>query len=161
MRHLHKPERIQTSILIHPLEPKQEASVTCPYKVCCVRVLLYKFYQVFDFRDMTSLNLRFEETENYSQSAHQLCAILLSYFDPKKPTPLHSTAASILRVLPKNKPESTEVWMFGELCIELAEQVPYHHPFQLKLVGLLEYLQLSPHLGRTFEDVDKNVSETD
>lgn len=126
-----------------------------------MRVSLYKFRQVFDFTDMTSLNLRFEETENYSRSAHKLCAILLGYFDPKNPTSLHSTAVSILGVLPKNKPESTEVWMFGELCIELAEQIPYHHPFQLKLVGLLEYLQLSPHLGRIFEDVDKNVSETD
>ena len=110
---------------------------------------------------MSSLDLRLEDSENYPIQAKRLFSILYEYLQLKttKTTTLQSTAASILTILPKKDPDSTEVWFFGELCIELAEQIPYYHPLQLKLIELLEYLKLSPQLCRIFEDGDLTVGK--
>ena len=113
--------------------------------------------QVFNSPSMSSLDLRLIDPETYSPETKRLFSILQNYLQPNKLTTLEATAASILKILPKQNPESTEVWMFGELCIELAEQIPYHHPLQLKLLGLGEYLKLNPQLCRIFEDTDAKV----
>lgn len=101
---------------------------------------------------MSSLDLRMEEPEIYSSQVKHLFSILHDYLQPKTVTTLQYTAASIVAILPKRDIGSTEVWMFGELCIQLAEQIPYYHPLQLKLVALVDYLQLCPQLFEIFED---------
>lgn len=75
-------------------------------------------------------------------------ALLRDFLQPDSNLRLESVARSIEDFLPENAPLSTEVWDFGESCIEVAEQIPYYHPSQLKLTGLLEYLANSPKLGR-------------
>jgi len=62
---------------------------------------------------------------------------------------LTDTAKSILDLLPEDDLNSTKIWCFGELCIELAEQIPYHPPSQLKFAALLEHLGKSSKLGKT------------
>ena len=78
----------------------------------------------------------------------KLFPILRGFFQPHTAMTLESTANSILDLLPEKAPHSTDVRSFGELCIELVEQVPYHHKSQLKLAGLLEYLGKSTKLGQ-------------
>lgn len=75
--------------------------------------------------------------------------LLRGFLQPDTNMTLQSTAQSILDLLPEKDPQSTEIWSFGEICIELAEQIPYYHPSQLKLAALLEYLGKSTKLGQT------------
>lgn len=74
--------------------------------------------------------------------------LLRDYLQPDSTLTMESVARSLEDLLPENAPQSPEVFGFGETCIEVAEQIPYQHPSQLKFVGLLEYLANSPKLGR-------------
>lgn len=108
---------------------------------------------------MSSLDLDLEEPETYNDQEKRLYSVIQNYLQPKTPTTLQQTAASILAMLPKKEPHSIDVWMFGGLCITFAEPIPYHHPLQLKLVGFLDYLKLSPQLCQTGDDQDPRVSK--
>ena len=95
---------------------------------------------------MSSLDLKMDvPTASFCEN---LFPILLGCLQPDTAMTLKSTANSILDLLPEKDPNSTDVWSFGELCIELAEQIPYHHSSQLKLAGLLECLGKSTKLGQ-------------
>lgn len=96
-------------------------------------------------RNMSSLDLKMVVPT--SDIMHKVFKILRVFLQPNTVVTQQSAANSILDLLPDKAPESTEVWEFGELCIELAEQIPYHHPSQLKLVGLLHYLGMSTKFG--------------
>ncbi|TGJ83060.1 hypothetical protein E0Z10_g5705 [Xylaria hypoxylon] len=50
-------------------------------------------------------------------------------------------------MLPED-PSSTKTWEVGELCLELAEQIPYNHPSHVKLARLLEHIGPSVKLGQ-------------
>lgn len=82
--------------------------------------------------------------------ADKTFAFLRDYLQPDSTLTLEFTARSIEDLLPMKAPLSDEIWYFGELCIEVAEQIPYHHPSQFKLAGLLEYLANSPKLGQVY-----------
>ncbi|KAI9749597.1 MAG: 1,3-beta-glucanosyltransferase gas1 [Chaenotheca gracillima] len=88
---------------------------------------------------MAALDLTMEDVEDdiFTEKSFNL---LHDFLQPTTTLTLESTADSILEVLSSCDPEGLEVWDFGETCIMLAEQIPYHHPSQLKLVRLLEYL---------------------
>ncbi|PYI11091.1 hypothetical protein BO78DRAFT_382968 [Aspergillus sclerotiicarbonarius CBS 121057] len=43
-------------------------------------------------------------------------------------------------------PLSNEVYVVGEIVLELAQQIPYHHPSQVKLARVMEGLTTSPKL---------------
>ena len=95
---------------------------------------------------MSSLDLKMEvPTDTFCE---RLFPILRGFLQPDTTTTLELTANSILDLLPENHPHSSDVLSFGELCIELVEQIPYHHPSQLKLAGLVEYLGMSTKLGQ-------------
>lgn len=95
---------------------------------------------------MSSLDLELEvPTESL---AHKTFHILHDFLQPDTASTLETTAQSILDLLPENAPYGHEVWIFGETCIEVAEQIPYHHPSQLKLAALLDYIGMSPKLGK-------------
>jgi hypothetical protein len=79
-------------------------------------------------------------------SRDKVFTILRNFLQPNSLTSLKSAAQSILDLLPQNAQLSSEVGFFGELCIDLAEQVPYNHPSQLKFARLLQYLSRSPKL---------------
>ena len=73
--------------------------------------------------------------------------VLGEFLQPGTTLTEKSAAQKVLAILPDNSPNSDEVWSFGRTCMEVAEQIPYHHQSQLKLVGLLERLGWSTKLG--------------
>ena len=107
---------------------------------------------------MSALDLHFEDPDESDDHTIQLHTIIENYLQPKTTTTLQQASASILATLPKNKPNSTEVLTYGQVCIDLGERIPYYHPLQLKLIGLMEYLQFSPHLCQISECRDPKVS---
>ncbi|RDW70677.1 DUF3632 domain-containing protein [Aspergillus mulundensis] len=77
-------------------------------------------------------------TSPYSQEA--VFAVLNDFLQPESTKPLHQAVREILALLPENAPESTEIWSAGDIIIEVASQIPYSHPSQLKLAQLVEQL---------------------
>ena len=94
---------------------------------------------------MSSLRLKIEDP--IDAFTPKFFRILSDYLQPNTTLALNSTALLLLDLLPDDTPQSSEVSSFGDTCIELAEQIPYHHPSQIKLAGLLEYVQNSAKLG--------------
>lgn len=66
--------------------------------------------------------------------------VLRDFLQPDTTLSLESAAQSILENLPENAPMSNQVYTFCTLCFELAEQIPYNHPSQVKFARLLEYM---------------------
>ncbi|CAD6574896.1 MAG: hypothetical protein ASARMPRED_006969 [Alectoria sarmentosa] len=106
---------------------------------------------------MSSLDLKIEVPTDIL--THETFDILCEYLQPDTALTLASTTQSILDLLPEKAPHSTEVWSFGDTCIEVAEQIPYHHPSQLKLVGLLKYPGKSTKLGQISTSKVMNTSQ--
>jgi hypothetical protein len=73
-------------------------------------------------------------------------AILRDYLQPNSAMTLSSAEKSILDLLPNDDQYATDVLTFGEVCIEVVEQIPYYHPSQIKLARLLEHLGTSTKL---------------
>ncbi|GIK03849.1 hypothetical protein Aspvir_007924 [Aspergillus viridinutans] len=96
---------------------------------------------------------RYVGTTDYSQE--KVFQILNDYLQPDTKTSLDSAVHWILALLPEKEPLSTEVWDVGEVVLQLAEQIPYHHPSQIKLARFMEELTLSPKL--TTELSESNV----
>ncbi|KAI9762428.1 MAG: hypothetical protein M4579_000404 [Chaenotheca gracillima] len=88
---------------------------------------------------MSSLDLQLEGLGDCTIT-DKTFAILRDFLQPDTALTLEGVAQSILDLLPEKAPHSTDVWLFGEVCIELAEQIPYGHPSQIKLTALLEHL---------------------
>lgn len=63
--------------------------------------------------------------------------ILNDFLQPNSQTMLQTAAKAILKLL-LDAPYSNEVWKFGEIVIEIARQIPYHHPAHVKLARLME-----------------------
>lgn len=97
---------------------------------------------------MAALNLVMEEFSDDPKKAkdvdQQAFTILRDFLQPDSKTSLNSASTSVLAFLPDKDPDGSSVSLFGEVCIELAEQIPYSHPSQLKLVRLLQELSTSP-----------------
>ena len=103
---------------------------------------------------MSSLHLRLGDDEDpFAPGSYETksFAILQDCLQPDTRLSQESTANSILDLLPENEPYPGNVWDFGGLCIELAEQIPYYHPSQLKLAELLRYIGMSTKLGKVTE----------
>ncbi|KAF7169899.1 hypothetical protein CNMCM6106_004769 [Aspergillus hiratsukae] len=81
--------------------------------------------------------------------------ILNDYLQPDTKTHVDSAVKSILALLPENNPFSPKVWKVGEVVLQLAEQIPYHHPSQFKLARVMEELTTSPKF--TIEIPEKNA----
>lgn len=71
--------------------------------------------------------------------------ILNEFLQPNSELSLQSAADSILKLLPE-APHSNEVAEFGRIVIELARQIPYHHPAHVKLAALMEEVTMSTKL---------------
>lgn len=82
---------------------------------------------------MTSLEPRLDEPKTYFDHSKQVFLILQDHLEPNTTTTLQSAAASITAMLPKDAPESTEVWMFGELADSTPPPSPYHPRRVLKV----------------------------
>ncbi|KAI9750028.1 MAG: hypothetical protein M4579_006634 [Chaenotheca gracillima] len=119
---------------------------------------------------MASLTLEEEEPEEGS-IVSKTFSIIRPFLQPGTKTTLESTARSILEILPESDSRSSDIKMFAQACIEIAEQIPYHHPSLIKLVDLLEDITPSPkfqfkqpqmqHNGRYIRHQDLKESLTD
>ena len=97
----------------------------------------------------SSLDLKLEEPGDDPLSV-KVFEILRDFLQSNAALTLQNTARSILALLPENDSDSMEVLSFSETCIEVAEQIPYHHPSRLKLAGLMEQMGRSTKLGHTY-----------
>ena len=67
--------------------------------------------------------------------------LLRDFLQPDCTESVEAMSYRILALLPDEKaPNSHQMQEISETLIDLAEQIPYHHPSQLKLVDLLEHL---------------------
>ena len=96
---------------------------------------------------MVSLELTVEEfSEDSEQQAvdRRAFGILRDYLQPNSETSLDAASTSILNILPEEDPKELSILSLSELCVEIAEKIPYSHPSQLKLVRLLQQVAQSP-----------------
>ena len=84
--------------------------------------------------------------------------LIRDFVQPKSTLTLEATTRYLKDLLPHRDQDSDEVWSFGETCIEIAQQIPYQHPSQLKLVGLLEHLGKSLKFGLVDEGTEVSYS---
>lgn len=71
--------------------------------------------------------------------ADAMFSILKDFLQPDSKKILQETANSITSYLP-GEPKDDENREFAEVCFDIVEQIPYHHPSMLKLVRLMEEL---------------------
>jgi len=117
-------------------------------KAISLHYLSYYFcYQTLSTHHVV-LDLRME-TFPGDVVSEKTSTLLRRYLQPDSTLKLTDTAKSILDPLPEDDLKLTKIWCFGELCIKIAEQIPYHHPSQLKFAALLEHLGKSSKLGMT------------
>ena len=113
---------------------------------------------------MAFLNLRLDVLDNPTENPNtvsdleaKLAVILRDYLQPDSKSELEIVADSILGLLP-SKARYRDEFPLAYLCMEIAQQIPYHHPAQAKLVLLLHYLAQSPKfLTKTKSQVFKDV----
>lgn len=72
-------------------------------------------------------------------SEYSVFIILRDFLQPNTALSLESVIESLTDLLPENASGSAEVYSFGVICLDLAEQIPYHHPSHQKMARLLEY----------------------
>jgi hypothetical protein len=99
---------------------------------------------------MAFLNLELDVLDNPTEKPNtvsilevKLAVILRDYLQPDSRSELELVADSILGLLP-SKAGYRDEFPLAYLCTEIAQQIPYHHPAQAKLVILLRYLARSP-----------------
>lgn len=80
----------------------------------------------------------------------KVAAILTDFLQPDTKTSLKTAIESLLSLIPASASQHAEVYSFGEICVEIAEQIPYHHPSQIRLVQLLHTLSQSPKFIEKF-----------
>lgn len=86
----------------------------------------------------------FSKTSEPQAVDQQAFLVLRDFLQPDSETALNVASASILNMLPEEDPKELSILSLSELCIELAEQIPYSHPSQMKLVRLLQQVAQSP-----------------
>ncbi|KAL1872447.1 hypothetical protein VTK73DRAFT_1525 [Phialemonium thermophilum] len=85
----------------------------------------------------------------------KIFAILSDFLQPYSQMTISSAATAVLDLLPSNAPLSTEVWVTGELVLELAEQIPYNHPSQVKLAKMMEQMRWSSKICHILDSKER------
>lgn len=94
------------------------------------------------------------KTAGSSYSSNKAIDLLRDYLKSDNPVSLEETSHSILQILPKNSALSTEIFGFGEDCLEVAAMASYRGSAHLRLTKLLETLAESGY----FSTLDSKVS---
>lgn len=66
--------------------------------------------------------------------------VLRDFLQPDTTLSVESVIELLTARLPENAPESSEVYSMGTVFVDMAEQIPYHHPSHQKMARLLGYL---------------------
>ena len=88
--------------------------------------------------NVTSLDIKWES--NLNSLDNKIFHILRELVQSGSNAIVESTARSILALLPQDDQHSYEIWVFGTVCVEVAEQIPYMYPSHFRLAGLIEFL---------------------
>jgi hypothetical protein len=97
-------------------------------------------------------------TTGYSDT--KVFLILQDFLQPDTTTSLESAVHPILDLLPEDASMSNEVGLVGEICLELAEQIPYYHPSQIKLARVVEEMCRSSKLTHPPDETVSGHEET-
>ena len=89
-----------------------------------------------------------EPTDNPVES--KMFNIFDDYLHPYSVRSLVSTVEAIIDMLPEKKMPWHPASLLVPMCVELAEQIPYHHPSQHKLVRLIMRLGGSTKFWQDF-----------
>lgn len=91
----------------------------------------------------TKLEFRDRDDSEDSDADRKVAHHLRDFLQPSsQAATVEATSSSILDLLPKDDPQGDAVSKLSSECIELARQIPYSHPAQLKLVRAI--LKMSP-----------------
>ena len=102
---------------------------------------------------MSELKLTLEDYPTKVIAMDRTYEILHDYLQPNSVLSVEAIRDQIIALLPDKAPMSPEMLAVVRTFLELAEQIPYHHPSQLKLVDLLVYLGQSTK----FTDIHKST----
>ncbi|KAL8831639.1 MAG: hypothetical protein Q9191_000753 [Dirinaria sp. TL-2023a] len=98
---------------------------------------------------MSSLKLKIEEPA--PKITVETYHILRDFLQPSSRMTVVNAAKLVLDLLPEEGAESDIVWSFGETCIEVAEQIPWHHPSQFKPAAFFEEIGRFSKLGHLYQ----------
>ena len=87
---------------------------------------------------MSKLHLTSEDFPSKIHYEDRMFEILRDFLQPDSALSTRETALDLLALIPDGNNYSDEACMFADTCLELAQQIPYHHPSQFKLADLLE-----------------------
>ena len=96
--------------------------------------------------EMASLNLKLMGPPGVDHLDNRFSVVLRDFLQPTSALTLDAATQLTLDALPNDAAHSHESWSLAETCVELAEQIPYHHTSQLKLAALMENLLRSKKL---------------
>ena len=85
---------------------------------------------------------------NYTEA--EVANVLRDFLQPNTKKSSKMVTEHIISMVPPNASGNAEVRSFGEICVELAEQIPYNHLSQLKLTALFQRLGKSPKFISTY-----------
>ena len=71
---------------------------------------------------------------------------LRDFLQPDTDKALWDTIDSILEIIPE-APLSSEVLIAGQISLEIAEQIPWDHPSQMRLAQVMQALATSPKIS--------------
>lgn len=101
--------------------------------------------------NMSALDLKIEKPA--STITLEAFHILRDFLQPDSRFTVKEAVRSALALLPNDAQNSDVIWSFGMTCIDIAEQIPYHHPSHMKLAALFEELGKSSKFGSTNSEV--------
>lgn len=93
------------------------------------------------------------KTAGSNYSSDKAIVLLRDYLKTDNAISLDETSQSVLKILPKNSALSSEIFGFGEDCLEVAEMASYRGSAHLRLTQLFETLEESGY----FSTLDSKV----
>ena len=90
---------------------------------------------------MAILNLTYEyfdTPDNDMRFDSEVCSILRRFLQPSRTKSVQQTVKSIIKLLPDDASASNELMSINPVILNLADQIPYHHPSHIKLARVVE-----------------------
>lgn len=81
---------------------------------------------------MSTVKSKFGDKRDTVYDCMKVFVILRDFLQPDTTLSLKSVLNYLVDLLPENAPYSPEVYSLGIICVDMAEQIPYHHPSQHK-----------------------------
>ncbi|KAK2764606.1 hypothetical protein FQN54_009301 [Arachnomyces sp. PD_36] len=99
----------------------------------------------------------YENAGTSTYSSQNAFLILRDFLQPNTARSLESVVDYLADMLPENAHLSSEMYSLGVICVDMAEQIPYHHPSHQKMARLLEKLGQSVKVNGKYQLQGKPV----